>query len=221
MLNGKPGSRMPALEDAARPCAFALVFGVRWSWGWAWPMPCCSISAGAVRGALVRSLTCCWALPTTVDGPGLALDLQRPQRPIHGVIAGLTGSTLPLSRLPSWPWLGPWFLTDVWRRTPFVGLLGCGGLQDVPRSLRARALEGGSAVRPFAAHHPACSAATCCLVLLSALGQAWAFFDLIVVLPRVPASSTESVGGLRLPQCHCAYLDYGYSATVMIGMFGV
>jgi multiple sugar transport system permease protein len=185
--------------------AFALLLHQRW------------------RGrGVVRSLTLLpWALPTTVLALGWRWIVNDPNGPINGLLAGLGLPTVPFLSAPQLTWMVT-VVADVWKTTPFVALLLLAGLQTIPADLyEAFALEGGTPwqalrritlplLRPYVF-----------LAALFRLAQALGVFDLIAVLSGGgPASSTESLA-LYAYLNAMRFLDFGYSATVMLGLFGL
>ena len=169
---------------------------------------------------LVRSLALLpWALPTTVMALGWRWILNDPNGPINGLLQSLGLPTVPFLASPQLAWLAA-VLADVWKTTPFVALLLLAGLQTIPADLyEALALEGGGPwqglrritlplLRPYVF-----------LVLLFRLAQALGVFDLLLVLTGGgPAGSSESLA-LYAYLNAMRFLDFGYSATVMLGMF--
>jgi multiple sugar transport system permease protein len=137
-----------------------------------------------------------WALPTTV---GLG--------------------SLNILGDPSLTWMATVW-ADVWKTTPFAALILLAGLQTIPGDLyEALRLEGGNALiclrritipllRPYIL-----------LALLFRLAQAFGVFDLIQVLTGGgPASSTESIA-LYAYWNALRFLDFGYSATIIMASF--
>jgi multiple sugar transport system permease protein len=169
---------------------------------------------------LVRSLALLpWALPTTVMALGWRWILNDPNGPINGLLQSLGLPSLPFLASPQLAWLAA-VLADVWKTTPFVALLLLAGLQTIPADLyEALALEGGGPwqglrritlplLRPYVV-----------LVLLFRLAQALGVFDLLLVLTGGgPAGSSESLALYAFLNA-MRFLDFGYSATVMLGMF--
>ncbi len=169
---------------------------------------------------LVRSLALLpWALPTTVMALGWRWILNDPNGPINGLLQSLGLPSVPFLASPQLAWLAA-VLADVWKTTPFVALLLLAGLQTIPADLyEALALEGGGPwqglrritlplLRPYVF-----------LVLLFRLAQALGVFDLLLVLTGGgPAGSSESLA-LYAYLNAMRFLDFGYSATVMLGMF--
>ena len=169
---------------------------------------------------LVRSLALLpWALPTTVMALGWRWILNDPNGPINGLLQSMGLPTVPFLASPQLAWLAA-VLADVWKTTPFVALLLLAGLQTIPADLyEALALEGGGPwqglrritlplLRPYVF-----------LVLLFRLAQALGVFDLLLVLTGGgPAGSSESLALYAFLNA-MRFLDFGYSATVMLGMF--
>jgi multiple sugar transport system permease protein len=111
-------------------------------------------------------------------------------------------------------------LADVWKTTPFVAILLLAGLQAIPRDLEeSLRLEGSGEwtllwrlqwplLAPFVG-----------LAVLFRLAQAVGVFDLIQLLTGGgPAGSTESLA-LYAYLHAMRFLDFGYSATVMLASF--
>ena len=171
---------------------------------------------------LVRSLSLLpWALPTTVMALGWRWIFNDPNGPINGLLQTIGLPSLPFLASPQLAWLAV-VLADVWKTTPFVALLLLAGMQSIPADLyEALALEGGRPwqalrwitlplLRPYLF-----------IVLLFRLAQALGVFDLVAVLTGGgPASSTESLA-LYAYLNAMRFLDFGYSATVMLGMFAL
>ena len=169
---------------------------------------------------VVRTLTLLpWALPTTVMALGWRWIFNDPNWPINALLQSLGLASVPFLASPQLAWQTT-VLADVWKTTPFVALLLLAGLQMIPADLyEAFALEGGSPwqslwrvtlplLRPYIF-----------IVLLFRLAQALGVFDLVVVLTGGgPASSTESLAVYAYLNA-MRFLDFGYSATVMLGMF--
>ena len=109
---------------------------------------------------------------------------------------------------------------DVWKTTPFITLILLAGLQTIPEDLyNAFRLEGGSASQALRAITLPLLLPYILLSLLFRLAQAFGVFDLVQVLTGGgPAGTTESLAlyaylnGMR-------FLDFGYSATVMVAGF--
>ena len=169
---------------------------------------------------LVRSLSLLpWALPTTVMALGWRWILNDPNGPINGVMQSLGLPSLPFLASTQLAWLAV-VLADTWKTTTFVALLLLAGLQMIPTDLyEAFALEGGRPwqglrritlplLRPYVL-----------IALIFRLAQALGVFDLVAVLTGGgPASSTETLA-LYAYLNAMRFLDFGYSATVMLGMF--
>jgi multiple sugar transport system permease protein len=160
-----------------------------------------------------------WALPTTVMALGWRWIFNDPLGPINALLGSLGLATVPFLASPAITW----FMTvvaDVWKTTPFMALILLAGLQAIPSDLyEAFDLEGGSArqalfritlplLRPYMM-----------LAVIFRLAQALGVFDLIQVMTGGgPASSTESLA-LYAYLNAMRFLDFGYSATIMLGTF--
>ena len=169
---------------------------------------------------VVRSLTLLpWALPTTVMALGWRWIVNDPNGPINGLLQGLGLTTVPFLSDPRLTWIVT-VVADVWKTTPFVALLLLAGLQMIPADLyEAFALEGGTPWQALRRITLPLLRPSIFIVLLFRLAQALGVFDLIAVLSGGgPASSTESLA-LYAYLNAMRFLDFGYSATVMLGMF--
>ena len=160
-----------------------------------------------------------WALPTTVMALGWRWIFNTPYGPLNQGAAVLGLPPLNILANPSITWMAT-VVGDVWKTTPFAALILLAGLQTIPSDLyEALRLEGAShrtcflritlpLLRPYIA-----------LSLLFRLAQAFGVFDLIQVMTGGgPASSTESLA-LYAYLNAMRFLDFGYSATVMLGTF--
>ena len=171
------------------------------------------------RGA-VRALTLMpWALPTTMMALGWRWIFNTPYGPIEQLAGSLGAGPLNLLSAPSLTWLVT-VLADVWKTTPFIALILLAGLQTIPDDLYgAFRLEGGTSVQALRRITLPLLTPYILLSLLFRLAQAFGVFDLIQVLTGGgPAGSTESLA-LYAYLNAMRFLDFGYSATVMLGGF--
>ena len=168
------------------------------------------------RGA-ARAITLLpWALPTTMMALGWRWIFNTPYGPIEALVSSVGIEPLDLLSTPSITWLVTVF-ADVWKTTPFITLILLAGLQTIPEDLyNAFRLEGGSASQALRAITLPLLLPYILLSLLFRLAQAFGVFDLVQVLTGGgPAGTTESLAlyaylnGMR-------FLDFGYSATVMV-----
>ena len=174
------------------------------------------------RRGLVRALVLLpWALPTTVMALGWRWILNDPFGPLNGLLQTLGLPAYGFLSEPSTTWLFT-VLADVWKTTPFVALLLLAGLQAIPSELEeALRLEGANAWQRLRRLTLPLLAPYLLLAALFRLAQALGVFDLIQVLTGGgPASSTESLA-LYAYLNAMRFLDFGYAATVMLGMFGL
>ena len=160
-----------------------------------------------------------WALPTTMMSLGWRWIFNTPYGPVERLAQTLGLESLNLLSTPQWTWLLT-ALTDVWKTTPFITLLLLAGLQTIPEDLySAFRMEGG---RPLQALGRITLPLLLPYILISLLfrgAQAFGVFDLIQVLTGGgPAGSTESVALYAFMNA-MRFLDFGYSATVMVAGF--
>ena len=169
---------------------------------------------------LVRSLSLLpWALPTTVMALGWRWILNDPNGPINGVMQSLGLPSLPFLASTQLAWLAV-VLADTWKTTPFVALLLLAGLQMIPTDLyEALALEGGRPCQGLRRITLPLLRPYVLIALIFRLAQALGVFDLVAVLTGGgPASSTETLA-LYAYLNAMRFLDFGYSATVILGIF--
>ena len=160
-----------------------------------------------------------WALPTTMMTLGWRWIFNTPYGPLEQWAASLGLSPLNLLSNPDWTWLAT-VLADVWKTTPFITLLLLAGLQTIPADLySAFRLEGGKAHQAFTAITLPLLTPYILISLLFRTAQAAGVFDLIQVLTGGgPAGSTESIAQYAYLNA-MRFLDFGYSATVMLAGF--
>ena len=174
------------------------------------------------RRGLVRALVLLpWALPTTVMALGWRWILNDPFGPLNGVLRSVGLPAYGFLSEPATTWVFT-VLADVWKTTPFVALLLLAGLQAIPGELEeALRLEGAGAWQRLRNLTLPLLAPYLLLAALFRLAQALGVFDLIQVLTGGgPASSTESLA-LYAYLNAMRFLDFGYAATVMLGMFAL
>jgi multiple sugar transport system permease protein len=173
------------------------------------------------RGLLRALVLLPWALPGPVMALGWRWILNDPHGPLNRLIQALGGEPQPFLSSPSTTWLAT-VLADVWKTTPFVAILLLAGLQAIPRDLEeALRLEGARPwtllwrlqwplLAPFVG-----------LAVLFRLAQAVGVFDLVQLLTGGgPAGSTETLALYAYLQA-MRFLDFGYSATIMLASFGL
>jgi len=174
------------------------------------------------RRGLVRAVVLLpWALPTTVMALGWRWILNDPFGPLNGLLQSLGLPAYGFLSQPSTTWLFT-VLADVWKTTPFVALLLLAGLQAIPSELEeALRLEGAGPLQRLRRLTLPLLAPYLLLAALFRLAQALGVFDLIQVLTGGgPASSTESLA-LYAYLNAMRFLDFGYAATLMLGMFAL
>ncbi len=174
---------------------------------------------GRGRGWLRALALLPWALPTTVLALGWRWIYNDPYGPLNAILRAFGAPPYGFLTTPATTWLFT-VLADVWKTTPFVALLLLAGLQAIPLELEENlVLEGarpGQILRRLTLPllRPWIS-----LAVLFRLAQALGVFDLVQVLTRGgPAGSTESLA-LYAYLNAMRFLDFGYSATVVIATF--
>jgi multiple sugar transport system permease protein len=174
------------------------------------------------RRGLVRAVVLLpWALPTTVMALGWRWILNDPFGPLNVLLQSLGLPAYGFLSQPATTWLFT-VLADVWKTTPFVALLLLAGLQAIPGELEeALRLEGAGPWQRLRRLTLPLLAPYLLLAALFRLAQALGVFDLIQVLTGGgPASSTESLA-LYAYLNAMRFLDFGYAATLMLGMFAL
>jgi multiple sugar transport system permease protein len=173
------------------------------------------------RGTLRTISLLPWALPTTVMALGWRWIFNDPYGPINQLSNGLGIGTIPFLSNPAITWMAAVW-ADTWKTTPFVALLLLAGLQTIPSDLyEAAALEGAGPWQSLRRITLPLLTPYLLIALLFRLAQAVGVFDLIQVLTGGgPAGSTESLA-LYAYLNAMRFLDFGYSATVMLGSFAV
>jgi multiple sugar transport system permease protein len=173
------------------------------------------------RGLVRTAVLLPWALPTTVMALGWRWILNDPFGPLNGLMASVGLAPFGFLSQPSSTWLFT-VLADVWKTTPFVALLLLAGLQGIPEELEeALRLEGANGWQRLVQLTLPLLAPYLLLAALFRLAQALGVFDLIQVLTGGgPASSTESLAVYAYLNA-MRFLDFGYAATVMLGMFAL
>jgi multiple sugar transport system permease protein len=171
------------------------------------------------RGLLRAFVLIPWALPGTVMALGWRWILNDPYGPLNALIQSLGGSTYPFLSSPASTWAFT-VLADVWKTTPFVAIILLAGLQSIPRDLEeALRLEGAGDWTVLRRLQWPLLSSYVTLALLFRLAQAFGVFDLIQLLTGGgPAGSTESLASYAYLQA-MRFLDFGYSATLMLATF--
>ncbi len=172
------------------------------------------------KRALIRSSSLIpWALPTTVMALGWRWIFNTPYGPIDRLMQSGFGQSLNALGDPSLAWITTVY-ADIWKTTPFVALILLAGLQTIPSDLyEAAKLEGAGPLVCLQRITIPLLLPYLGLALMFRLAQAFGVFDLVQVMTGGgPASSTESIA-LYAYWNALRFLDFGYSATIMIGSF--
>ena len=173
------------------------------------------------RGVLRTISLLPWALPTTVMALGWRWIFNDPYGPINRLLAGLGLPAIPFLSNPAITWMAT-VGADTWKTTPFVALLLLAGLQTIPADLyEAAALEGATPWQTLRRITLPLLTPYLLIALLFRMAQALGVFDLIQVLTGGgPAGSTESLA-LYAYLNAMRFLDFGYSATLLLGSFAI
>ncbi len=169
---------------------------------------------------LIRAITLLpWALPTAVMALGWRWIFNSPYGPIEQITSLLGLEPINILSTPEITWMAT-VIADVWKTTPFIALIILAGLQSIPYDLyEALRLEGGNQYSAFIKITIPLISPYIFLSLVFRLAQAFGVFDLIQVMTGGgPASSTESIAMYAYINA-MRFLDFGYSATIMIGSF--
>ena len=160
-----------------------------------------------------------WALPTTVMALGWRWIFNDPFGPINLLLAQVGLPTVSFLGDPSITWLSMVW-ADTWKTTPFVALLLLAGLQTIPADLyEAAALEGANRWQSLRRITLPLLSPYILIAVLFRLAQALGVFDLVQVLTAGgPAGSTESLALYAYINA-MRFLDFGYSATLMLAAF--
>lgn len=160
-----------------------------------------------------------WALPGTVMALGWRWIFNDPYGPLNAVLQALGASTYPFLASPATTWLFA-VLAEVWKTTPFVAIVLLAGLQSIPQDLEeALRLEGAGHWAVFRHLQWPLLAPYVILAVVFRTAQAVGVFDLIQLLTGGgPAGSTESLA-LYAYLNAMRFLDFGYSATLMLATF--
>ncbi len=171
------------------------------------------------RGLLRALVLIPWALPGTVMALGWRWIFNDPYGPLNALIGSLGGPTYPFLATPSTTWAFT-VVADVWKTTPFVAIVLLAGLQTIPRDLEeAIRLEGAGKWTVFWRLQWPLLLPYVALAVLFRLAQAFGVFDLIQILTGGgPAGSTESLA-LYAYLNAMRFLDFGYSATLILATF--
>jgi len=174
---------------------------------------------GQGRGLLRAAVLLPWALPGTVLALGWRWIFNDPYGPLNTLIQSLGGQPYGFLATPSTTWLFV-VLADVWKSTPFVALLLLAGLQSIPAELEeCLRLEGAGGLQILRRLTLPLLTPWITLAMIFRLAQALGLFDLVQVLTRGgPAGSTESLALYAYLQA-MRFLDFGYTATVVLATF--
>ena len=173
------------------------------------------------RGAVRTIAIIPWALPTAVmglawawifnDQYGVVNDLLRRLGAIDTGINWLGTPTLAMIAL---------IIADVWKTTPFIGIILLAGLQSISEDLyEAHRMDGAAPWQSFYQITLPLLMPQILIALLFRFAQSFGVFDLVQVMTGGgPAGSTETVS-IYIYSTVMRYLDFGYGAALVVVTF--
>ena len=173
------------------------------------------------RGAVRTIAIIPWALPTAVmglawawifnDQYGVVNDILRRLGLIDTGINWLGTPTLAMIAL---------IVADVWKTTPFIGIILLAGLQSIPEDLyEAHRMDGATPWQSFYQITLPLLMPQILIALLFRFAQSFGIFDLVQVMTGGgPAGSTETVS-IYIYSTVMRYLDFGYGAALVVVTF--
>ncbi|KFF41689.1 MAG: sugar ABC transporter permease [Candidatus Atelocyanobacterium thalassa] len=173
------------------------------------------------RGAVRVISMIPWALPTAImglawawifnDQYGVVNDILQRLGIIHTGINWLGNPTLAMIVL---------IIADVWKTTPFLGIILLSGLQSIPQDLyEAHAIDGAKPWQSFCQITLPLIMPQVLIAILFRFAQAFGVFDLVqVITGGGPAGATETVS-IYIYATVMRYLDFGYGAALVVITF--
>lgn len=162
-----------------------------------------------------------WALPTAVMGLAWAWIFNDEFGAINDILQRLGSIDTGIN------WLGQptlamiaLIVADVWKTTPFIGIILLAGLQSISLDLyEAHALDGANSWQSFKSITLPLIMPQILIALLFRFAQAFGLFDLVQVMTGGgPAGATETVS-LYIYTTVMRYLDFGYGAALVVVTF--
>lgn len=173
------------------------------------------------RGAVRVAVLLPWAIPTVVAGLVARFIFQSPAGIVDLLLTRLGVTSHPVVWLAGAgsAWV-PIILADVWKTTPFVGLLLLAGLQNIDRSLYdAAAVDGASAWSQLRRITLPLLQPAIMVALIFRTLDAFRVFDLVYVLTGGgPGTSTEPIA-LYTFNTLLQNLQFGYGAALSVVIF--
>lgn len=175
------------------------------------------------RGAVRVAVLLPWAIPTVVAGLVARFIFQSPAGIVDLLLTRLGVTSHPVVWLAGAgsAWV-PIILADVWKTTPFVGLLLLAGLQNIDRSLYdAAAVDGASAWSQLRRITLPLLQPAIMVALIFRTLDAFRVFDLVYVLTGGgPGTSTEPIALYTFTSL-LQNLQFGYGAALSTVIFGI
>ncbi|WP_373527054.1 carbohydrate ABC transporter permease [Nostoc sp.] len=162
-----------------------------------------------------------WALPTSLIGLawawifndqfGVVNDILRRLGLIETGINWLGDPTLAMIAV---------VFADVWKTTPFIGILLLAGLQSISKDLyEAYSVDGATPWRSFRNITLPLLLPQILIAVLFRFAQAFGIFDLIAVMTGGGPGGATEVVSLYIYSTVMRYLDFGYGAALVVVTF--
>ena len=173
------------------------------------------------RGILRTIAIIPWALPTAIMGLAWAWIFNDEFGAINDILQrlGLINTGINWLGQPTLAMIAL-VVADVWKTTPFIGIILLAGLQSIPLDLyEAHALDGANGWQSFKTITLPLIMPQILIALLFRFAQAFGLFDLVQVMTGGgPAGATETVS-LYIYTTVMRYLDFGYGAALIVVTF--
>ena len=173
------------------------------------------------RGAVRTIAIIPWALPTAVMGLAWAWIFNDQYGVVNDILRrlGLIDTGINWLGTPALAMIAL-IIADVWKTTPFIGIILLAGLQSISEDLyEAHRMDGASPWQSFYQVTLPLLMPQILIALLFRFAQSFGVFDLVQVMTGGgPAGSTETVS-IYIYSTVMRYLDFGYGAALVVVTF--
>ena len=173
------------------------------------------------RGAVRTIAIIPWALPTAVMGLAWAWIFNDQYGVVNDILRrlGLIDTGINWLGTPALAMIAL-IIADVWKTTPFIGIILLAGLQSISEDLyEAHRIDGASPWQSFYQITLPLLMPQILIALLFRFAQSFGVFDLVQVMTGGgPAGSTETVS-IYIYSTVMRYLDFGYGAALVVVTF--
>ena len=173
------------------------------------------------RGAVRTIAIIPWALPTAVMGLAWAWIFNDQYGVVNDILRrlGLIDTGINWLGTPALAMIAL-IIADVWKTTPFIGIILLAGLQSISEDLyEAHRMDGASPWQSFYQITLPLLMPQILIALLFRFAQSFGVFDLVQVMTGGgPAGSTETVS-IYIYSTVMRYLDFGYGAALVVVTF--